>query len=322
MGTKAPLDRKKSKKTDIQTAPTSHSPPPPLEVLGTRMLHAASLFRVVAVVSSSHARTLRRRPTPSSRWALFATMSSSQNEDDASLALRKKATRSTVKAALRGLTPEAMSAESAAIARHLLSSLSCFDESRAKPTDRPTRLGLYVHCAKLREVDTKTLLEAALALPNTEVYVPIVDMPNTPNTAPSMRFLEVTDLSTDLEPKTMGILEPTEFLSDGKTLRPDLETRHETDGPLDILLMPGLVFEPTGERLGRGGGFYDAWIDRYFRKCDEKGWAKPPLLALAYRAQILGKGKVPAGKLDQKVDALCTNEGITVCTEQGKRCLR
>ena len=37
------------------------------------------------------------------------------------------------------------------------------------------RLGLYVHCAKLREVDTRPLLETALGLPNCEVYVPIVD---------------------------------------------------------------------------------------------------------------------------------------------------
>jgi 5-formyltetrahydrofolate cyclo-ligase len=142
--------------------------------------------------------------------------SSTAPEDDAALSARKKATRTEVKAALRALTSEDMASQSAAIARHLLAELSCFDLDAASrsTTVRPVRLGLYVHCAKLREVDTATLLAAALALPRAEVYVPIVDMPGRPNdtlpSPPSMRFLKITSLRDDLEPKSMGIMEPTE----------------------------------------------------------------------------------------------------------------
>ena len=72
---------------------------------------------------------------------------------------------------------------------------------------------------------------------------------------------------TDLEPKTMGILEPTEFLVDGVTPRPNLEKDWATSGsnprpPLDALLIPGLAFDRTGNRCGRGGGYYDAFIQR------------------------------------------------------------
>jgi hypothetical protein len=37
-----------------------------------------------------------------------------------------------------------------------------------------------------------------------------------------MRFLRITDLEQDLEPKCMGIMEPTEMQSDGVTPRENL----------------------------------------------------------------------------------------------------
>jgi 5-formyltetrahydrofolate cyclo-ligase len=244
-------------------------------------------------------------------------------EEDPALTARKKTTRAEVKAALKALTSEEMASQSAAIATHLLAQLSCFEPDAARTrsaTDRPLRLGLYVHCARLREVDTSALLVAALALPRAEVYVPVVDMPDpaAARAPPSMRFLQITSLEADLEPKTMGILEPTESLPDGAP-RPNLET-HATDGPLDVLLMPGLAFERTGARLGRGGGFYDAFLERYKRKCEDAGWQTPPAVALAFDVQILEEGKVPVGSSDRNVDALVTaRHGVLVCTPAGAR---
>ena len=245
-------------------------------------------------------------------------------EDDPTLMARKKVTRAEVKTALKALTPEEMASQSAAIAAHLLAQLACFDPDAARTrsaTDRPLRLGLYVHCSRLREVDTSALLAAALALPRAEVYVPIVDVPNPAadrRAPPSMRFLQIRSLEVDLERKTMGILEPTESLPDGAP-RPNLET-HATDGPLDVLLMPGLAFESTGARLGRGGGFYDAFLERYARTCDAAGWPRPPAVALAFDAQILDAGEVPVGRADRAVDALVTARGgFVACTPTGAR---
>jgi 5-formyltetrahydrofolate cyclo-ligase len=87
--------------------------------------------------------------------------------------------------------------------------------------------------------------------------------------------------------------------------------------------MPGLAFERTGERLGRGGGFYDAFLERYFKRCDAEKWTRPPAVALAYETQILAPERVPTGSADYKVDALVTaGDGITVCTPEGKRAFR
>ena len=178
-------------------------------------------------------------------------------EEDPALTARKKTTRAEVKAALKALTSEEMASQSAAIATHLLAQLSCFDPDAARTrsaTDRPLRLGLYVHCARLREVDTSALLAAALALPRAEVYVPVVDAPDPAagrRAPPSMRFLQIRSLA-DLAPRTMGILEPTDRTPDGAP-RPNLET-HATDGPLDVLLIPGLAFEARARGSGAAAG--------------------------------------------------------------------
>ena len=250
---------------------------------------------------------------------------------------KKKATRKEVRVALKALTEDEMASQSATITSHIVNTLPLFfmdkDTGSAAATmttasgDAVVKLGLYVHCAKLREVDTNPLLRAALALPNVKLYVPIVDevvatagdpsvdAETTPT--PTMRFLRITSLETDLEPKCMGILEPTETLSDGVTPRENLEG--DDDTPLDLLLMPGLAFDTTGNRLGRGGGFYDAFIARYWARCEARGWAPPPTLALAYTQQVLAAGDVPMDPHDRPVDALATPDGIVGCTPVGSK---
>jgi len=53
--------------------------------------------------------------------------------------------------------------------------------------------------------------------------------------------------NTQLQQGTYGIYEP----------EPDTELNE----PLDVLLIPGLAFDLTGYRLGRGQGYYDRHIE-------------------------------------------------------------
>ncbi|KAF5842972.1 hypothetical protein DUNSADRAFT_3565 [Dunaliella salina] len=77
----------------------------------------------------------------------------------------KQATRKAIKAGLQQMSQDVMAAESAAIARHILEA-PFFSSSQ--------NLGIYVHCARLREVDTSALLQAALAS-GKRCYVPVVE---------------------------------------------------------------------------------------------------------------------------------------------------
>ena len=147
---------------------------------------------------------IRFLPVPTNRrhlggMGLLATMATTTaaGASDDDMLERKKATRRRVRAALKELTETQMSAESTAICASLLSTLQIFKETSDACVQRPLRLGLYVHCAKLREVDTRPLLKTALALGDAcEVYVPIVDAPADGNdgVGPAMRFLKIQNL--------------------------------------------------------------------------------------------------------------------------------
>lgn len=60
--------------------------------------------------------------------------------------------------------------------------------------------------------------------------------------------------------------------------------------------MPGLGFDRQGNRLGRGRGYYDA----YLKRCAQQQHAKPYTMALAFKEQICLQ--VPVDENDVKVD--------------------
>lgn len=72
---------------------------------------------------------------------------------------------------------------------------------------------------------------------------------------------------------------------------------------LDLVLVPGVAFDRSGRRLGRGGGFYDRFLA-----------SLPPRVVtcgLAFREQLFAQ--VPADPWDVRVGYLATEEGIFRC---------
>ena len=67
------------------------------------------------------------------------------------------------------------------------------------------------------------------------------------------------------------------------SLRPDLL---HADRPLDLFVLPGLAFDRSCRRCGRGGGFYDSFLASYLERCEKKGWKRPYLIAIALDEQI------------------------------------
>lgn len=83
---------------------------------------------------------------------------------------------------------------------------------------------------------------------------------------------------------------------------PVIENEQDLVDP-DILVVPLLVFDRRGYRLGYGGGFYDASL-QYLR-------TKKPVLAVGYAyAQQACLFPLPAEDHDEKLDLVMTPHGV------------
>ncbi len=87
---------------------------------------------------------------------------------------------------------------------------------------------------------------------------------------------------------------------------PEPEDKHSTrlvkSWRLDLVLMPLVAFDETGNRIGMGGGFYDKTF--YYRR-SRTVWHKPPLMGVAYSEQQVPK--IKAENWDITLDYIATN---------------
>lgn len=136
------------------------------------------------------------------------------------------------------------------------------------------------------EVDTRAVIESALTS-GKRVAVPRV-LPH----EHKMDFYEIDGMG-DLEEGFKGILEPRRGVSSPL-------------GTVDLLgsvcLVPGLVFDAEGHRIGYGGGYYDRFLQFY----------PGDKIALARSAQV-SSNPLPAESSDVPVDFIVTDSGVWHC---------
>jgi 5-formyltetrahydrofolate cyclo-ligase len=104
-------------------------------------------------------------------------------------------------------------------------------------------------------------------------------------------FLQIFSRS-DLVPGPTGVAEPSGHVRFS-----------EADREGAIVIVPGVVFDELGNRLGRGGG----WYDRALRWFDDRG----VYVGLAYEFQVVDK--VPAELWDEKVHYVVTESRVINC---------
>ncbi|KAK8506160.1 hypothetical protein V6N11_059830 [Hibiscus sabdariffa] len=178
------------------------------------------------------------------------------------------------------------------------------------------RLCAYISCRALREVDTSKLLSQILhnpssapdgsSMPQTtkKLYVPRVEDKNS-----NMRMFNILRVD-DLVANSMNILEPASVDANGN----DREDVMHANDPVDLFILPGLAFDRTGRRLGRGGGYYDTFLTKYKELAKEKDWRRPLFVALSYSVQILDEEVIPVTPNDVLVDALVSPTGVIPIT--------
>ncbi|GAB4431737.1 MAG: 5-formyltetrahydrofolate cyclo-ligase [bacterium] len=132
------------------------------------------------------------------------------------------------------------------------------------------------------EVDTRPIIEFLLSK-NKNVIVPYTDIENK-----RLRLFYLNNFS-ELKSGSFGILEPDPKIAKEAALE-----------DVDLVIMPGSVFDLKGGRIGYGGGFYDRLLPSL--RPDVK------TIAIAFELQIVDE--VPMGYYDRRVNLIVTEDRI------------
>ena len=185
---------------------------------------------------------------------------------------------------------EKQSLRAAALAqRSLLSRSESLARSRLIQT-RVLEFPPYLLCGSVglynpiqNEVETEGIRDHALGT-GKKVFFPRFGLND------SMELIEI-ESATEFSLGRFGILEPTG------------ERRfRSSQRKASVIFIPGVAFDLSGNRLGRGKGWYDRLI---------KELNGVTLVALAYDFQIVDE--VPAEEWDQRVDYVITERSVIDC---------
>lgn len=143
---------------------------------------------------------------------------------------------------------------------------------------------ILIYLSMPDELDTSELLKIAF-YEKKQVFAPKVES----NTL--MRFFRVTEDSSKWVQGAFGIREPIGDKND--LFRPE-------DG-MSLVISPGLAFDQTGNRLGRGRGYYDRFYEKLFL-------ISPDSKICAFCTSVSLLVSIPVDSFDMKVDAICTKD--------------
>ncbi len=149
-----------------------------------------------------------------------------------------------------------------------------------------TSIFIYMHFRS--EVQTMECVNQCLAAGKA------VSIPFTLKDEKRLVAVHVSDPFKDVTPGYCGIPEPREQLIRTSGLNP---------AEINVVVIPGSVFDPSGSRLGYGGGYYDRFLVHEAPRALRVG--------LAFEIQVIEK--VPVQSHDQFMDLIVTEENIYDC---------
>jgi len=103
--------------------------------------------------------------------------------------------------------------------------------------------------------------------------------------------VQITNIEQDLAPGYASILEPVETIRAAQYVAPE---------KIDIIFLPGSVFDESGGRMGYGGGFYDRFVSGKAPQAQRIG--------LCYELQVVKRA--PLQDHDERMDTIITEERV------------
>ncbi|MCF0148267.1 MAG: 5-formyltetrahydrofolate cyclo-ligase [Clostridium sp.] len=137
---------------------------------------------------------------------------------------------------------------------------------------------IFIYMSFGKEIETKNIINKALK-DKKKVYIPKIYKEDK-----SMRAIRLKSLA-ELKENSMGILEPID------------DSDYINKEKIDLIIVPGVVFDLSGNRIGYGGGYYDRYLE------DIKAIRNK--LVLAYDLQVIDF--IDSEIHDIKFDYIITN---------------
>ena len=149
-------------------------------------------------------------------------------------------------------------------------------------------INIFIYISFSNEINTRNIIEKAFK-DKKNVFIPKVYKDDK-----LMKAIKLNSID-ELKKNSMGILEPID------------DSNYIEKENIDLIVVPGVVFDKEFYRIGYGGGYYD----RYLK--DIK--SKKNKIALAYDLQIVDK--IESEVHDIKVDYIITNTRALKNTNNG-----
>ena len=138
------------------------------------------------------------------------------------------------------------------------------------------------------EVDTRGIISELWAM-GKRVVVPKCD-----HNTKQMLFFNLTTFD-ELVPAPMGLFEPNPLITSSIKYK-----------QIDVCIVPGIVFDQQGYRIGYGGGYYDRFLPHFNGK----------KISIAFNEQLVNE--VPYELHDIPIDLLITNQRRISFAKEGK----
>lgn len=141
---------------------------------------------------------------------------------------------------------------------------------------------IFIYVSYKSEIDTLNIINHAIE-DNKNIFIPKTYKDK------SMKAINIRSLD-DLKKNKLGILEPVneDYVINKKDI--------------DLIIVPGAVFDKFGNRIGYGGGYYDRYLEEIKNKKNK--------VSILYDFQIVDK--IEAEEHDIKVDILITQNEIII----------
>ena len=149
---------------------------------------------------------------------------------------------------------------------------------------------IFVYVNFRSEVQTVALIRSLLKL-GKKVSVPLTRVAEK-----RLDIVAIEDLDRDLAPGYCSIPEPTKEVAEARSISAE---------ELDLILLPGSVFDERGGRFGYGGGYYDRLLVSI---------PEATRYGLAYELQVVEK--LDLQPHDQILDGIVTEERLIIAPER------